>query len=64
MVALGYELETVQLSLGERVRFCSVDWPANLAKLLAWSAREAMRDQVGRAPSPHTIISRPESART
>lgn len=39
--ALGYPLAAPGLTLGQRLRYCAVDWPANLAGMLAWRTLEA-----------------------
>lgn len=64
MVASGYDLESIQLTPGERLRFYSYDWPANVAKMLAWYMLEVMKDQIGRTPSPHTIVDVTRSSST
>ncbi|HEX6289296.1 MAG TPA: sulfotransferase, partial [Herpetosiphonaceae bacterium] len=56
MRAYGYELEPLHLSLSDRLIFASVDWPSNMARILAWHVLEAFRNRWGRAPAPHTII--------
>jgi hypothetical protein len=52
----GYELDPVVLDAGERLLYACVDWPFNLGRMLAWRAREAVRDRTGRSPSAHTIV--------
>jgi hypothetical protein len=56
MAEFGYEADPILLSLGERLLYMGVDWPANLGRMLAWRAREAFRDRIGRSPSAHTIV--------
>ncbi len=55
MLAYDYQLEPVQLSLSERLRFSFVDWPVNLARMFTWRTVEAVQHnfpaQVGRKPS-------------
>lgn len=43
MVALGYELEPIRFSLWERFLIYGVDWPINLAGMLAWRVLLARR---------------------
>jgi hypothetical protein len=38
---LGYPLAPPGLTLGQRLRYCALDWPANLAGMLAWRTLEA-----------------------
>lgn len=40
MRAYGYAPAPARLSSGERLRFCALDWPANLAGMLAWRVLE------------------------
>jgi len=47
MLALGYTLEPIRLSLYDWLLFCFVDWPANQTGVVAWhalGARQAARD--------------------
>jgi Sulfotransferase family len=39
--AFGYPLAAPGLTLGQRLRYCALDWPANLAGMIAWRTLEA-----------------------
>jgi hypothetical protein len=41
MLAHGYRPASTRLTVGERLRFYAVEWPINLAGMLAWRALEA-----------------------
>jgi hypothetical protein len=43
MVAFDYELEHIQLSFGDWLLFYCVDWPINLASMVAWRTLEQVR---------------------
>jgi hypothetical protein len=58
MAEFGYELEPIALPAAERLLYAFVDWPFNLGRMLAWRAREVVRDRTGRSPSAHTIVDR------
>jgi hypothetical protein len=57
MEQLGYALDPVVLPPAGRLRYAMLDWPVNMGRMLAWRAREAVRDRTGRSPSEHTIVS-------
>jgi len=59
MVAFGYEIEPLPWSLRERLRFALVDWPLNMARLLAWHSREAYYDRTGRILPDRRIVDEP-----
>ncbi len=56
MLALGYSLEPIQFSLRERLLVSVVDWPLNLARMVAWRAVEAIRDRKGRSLPSYRIV--------
>jgi hypothetical protein len=58
MGQFGYALDPVELPPAERLRYAVLDWPVNMSRMLAWRAREAVRDRTGRSPSEHTIVNR------
>jgi hypothetical protein len=60
MVALGYSLDPIHFSFTEWLHFTVVDWPANLARMAAWTAREAAQDRKGRSLPSYRIISEAE----
>jgi hypothetical protein len=41
MLAYGYPIKQVRFSLRDRLRCYAVDWPANLAGMVAWRTLEA-----------------------
>lgn len=43
MLACGYDLEDIRLSLGDRLVLYSIDWPANLARMVVWRTQEQIR---------------------
>jgi hypothetical protein len=65
MRAYGYEPAPLDLA-GERLRFALADWPANLARMLAWLAWESVRQSLpalaGRRVAPKHLVGRPEVA--
>jgi hypothetical protein len=58
MLACGYQIEPLQFSRLDWCLLYVVDWPANLTRVAAWHVLETIRDQRGRAPSPHTILAK------
>ncbi len=58
MLAFGYRLEPIELSLQNWLRFCLIDWPVNLARMMAWRSLEAIQHhfpaQFGRQPVSRT----------
>jgi hypothetical protein len=60
MVAFDYQLEPIQFSLGDRLRYSLVDWPANLVRMVTWRTVEAVQQnfpaQFGRKPAPGTLL--------
>ncbi len=63
MATYGYHLEPVQFSLGERVQLCLVDWPVNLAWMLAKGTSETLRDRRHRTPPAYTLVGAAEPVR-
>ncbi|MDP9273800.1 MAG: hypothetical protein M3O93_09820, partial [Chloroflexota bacterium] len=57
MARQGYEPTPVRLSAPQRVRYDLIDAPFNVARMVAWRAREAVYDITGRKPSANTILS-------
>lgn len=43
MLAYGYSLQPLQLSLADRLVLACVDWPSNLAHIAAWHGLEALQ---------------------
>ncbi len=43
MAAYGYILDLIRFSIGERLRFAVIDWPLNLARMLAWRTMETLK---------------------
>lgn len=56
MAAYGYQLEPIRLSLGQSLQFYALDWPSNLARMVAKNALETLKDRRGRTPPPHTLL--------
>jgi hypothetical protein len=42
MLAYGYSVGALRLSLMDRLVLALVDWPANMARVAAWHALEAL----------------------
>lgn len=60
MALLGYEREPVRLTGPARVRYAVGDLPLELARLVAWRAREGLRNHRGRpVPSYRLVPSAP-----
>lgn len=59
MGAYGYASEPVELSTGARLRYAVGERPLNLARLLAWYAREAYQSRVGRSLPSYRIVAAP-----
>jgi len=51
MLAFDYQPDSIQLSFGQRLRFKLLDWPLNLALLIAWRVRYHIRQQT-KTPLP------------
>lgn len=60
MLALGYELDPIDLSINDRLSYFLSDWPMNLSLMAAWQAKESIQHnlprQFGRKPHPKTIL--------
>jgi hypothetical protein len=61
MARYEYDLDDVELSLGGRVRLAVEQLPVEVARLLAWRAREARRNRKGR-PVPSYRLVEPAAA--
>lgn len=59
MLAFGYEIDPLPWSTRERLRFALLEWPLNMARLLAWHSREAYYDRTGRILPDRRIIDEP-----
>lgn len=59
MAVYGYELVETRLSLPEQLLFAFWDFPFNLLRMWAWSGREAILNQVGRAVPRERIVGEP-----
>ena len=55
MAAYDYDLEPIRLSLRDQLAFSLIDWPVNLARMVAWRTIETIQHrfpaQLGRKPS-------------
>jgi hypothetical protein len=60
MSALGYGLDPIQFSAGERLAYMFVEWPASLARMVTWTAVEAIQHRwpgvVGRKPIAKKVV--------
>jgi hypothetical protein len=63
MRAYGYSPEPLNLSLRERALFATLDWPNQLARMMAWRGLEALQqhfpEYVGRKPDRRMIVDGP-----
>jgi hypothetical protein len=62
MTAFEYELVDVRLSMTDRLLLTFFDIPVNHMRMLAWSAREAFLNQVGRSLPAYRIVNESERA--
>jgi hypothetical protein len=62
MTALGYKMDSVNLSIPERLQFLLLDIPHNYFRIMAWSAREAFLNLVGRTLPSYRIVHDTEGA--
>jgi hypothetical protein len=58
MLALEYELESIHLTLGEKLVFGSIDFPVNLTRFEAWLIRESYLNKKGRSLPAYRIIAK------
>jgi hypothetical protein len=58
MLAFDYELEPIEFTLSDRLRFLMADWPINKALLTAWRVRAAIRNYRGRDLPDYRIVPR------
>jgi hypothetical protein len=56
MLEIGYSLDDVHLSPGERLRFSLASYPLDLARLVAWRARNAFKNRVGRDVPSYRLV--------
>jgi hypothetical protein len=56
MLAYGYEMEPIRFSLGDRALFAIGGWPLNMARMIAWRARESIQSRVGRTLPSYRIV--------
>ncbi len=65
MLAYDYALEPIQFTRGDRLAFAVVDWPLNLARMVAWRILEIMQHNfpalIGRKPAANQVLSRRRS---
>jgi hypothetical protein len=62
MLAFDYLPEEITLSLSEKLSFSAVDLPLNLARLAAWSIREAVLNRTGRPVPAYRMINTPDTS--
>ena len=58
MRALGYDVDPVPLSRGERMAFGLVDLPLETVRLLAWRVRHDVRERAGRPVPEYRLVPR------
>jgi sulfotransferase family protein len=56
MVSFDYEPERIHLLVTQRLRFAIADLPLELAHLVAWQAREMIRDRIGRPVGAYRLV--------
>jgi len=56
MTALGYSPDPLKLSFRDQL-LCLLEWPMNLARMIAWQILKAAHDWIGRTPSPRRLVS-------
>lgn len=56
MHQLGYTLDEVHLSPGERLHFSLVGYPLDLARLVAWRSRNAFQNRMGRDVPSYRLV--------
>ena len=62
MRSLGYDLDPVPLSPGERLAFGLVDLPLEMVRLLAWRVRHHVRNHAGRPVPDYRLVPRHAAA--
>jgi hypothetical protein len=61
MLAYGYDPDPVRLRPGERAFYAVGSWPLNMARMIAWRARESIQNRVGRNLPSYRIVADPAS---
>jgi Sulfotransferase family len=61
MADYGYQPEPIQFSLSDQLLFYLVDWPNNLARMIAWRTKEAIDNRKGRTMPAATLVAEAES---
>jgi hypothetical protein len=56
MQRFDYELDAIELAPADRLKLILADWPRNMALLLTWRVREAIKDQTGRKLPDYRIV--------
>lgn len=56
MKDFAYELDPIELDSADRLKLIFSDWPRNMALLLTWRVREAIKDQTGRKLPDYRIV--------
>ncbi len=56
MQRLDYELDAIELAPADRLKLILADWPRNMALLLSWRVRQAIKDQTGRKLPDYRIV--------
>lgn len=60
MKKYGYPLDDLNFSTKEQLRYLLLDWPINLTRMLAWTAKESVLDFRGRSLPARRLISNPQ----
>jgi hypothetical protein len=58
MSSLGYELETVPLSVTSRLRLLAADLPLEYGRVITWRTREWIRNRRGRPVPGYRLVTR------
>ena len=61
MLKYGYQLDEIEFSFLDRVRFIFFDIPFEIARMLAWLGREAVLDRTGRDLPSERVVSKQEA---
>lgn len=56
MKAFDYAPDEIELDPAERLKLIFADWPRNMALLVTWRLREAIKDQTGRKLPAYRIV--------
>jgi hypothetical protein len=57
----GYDVDEINFSISDWIRFVFYEFPNNLARMFAWLAREVILNRIGRALPAERVISEQEA---